>query len=351
MALSLDSLQIHNFRGFDHLRIERLGRVNLITGKNGVGKSALLEAVWLYARRGAPDKMLELLDSRDELPRRPSTMRTRTEEEEAAVLLNFKHFFYGRKPISEQGNSFAIGRNDRVLTAVLKLRASEDEGDVPWIEVVADGQKLYSTALFNVMHPHAWEFRVGNSIPCYYVKASGLTEVDIAQLWDNIALTPHEDSVIAAINIIAADIKRVTFINENDKMIGRIPVAIENGASERLPLRSLGEGMSRLFGLALALVNARDGILLIDEVESGLHYSILPDVFKLIFRVAKQSKIQVFATTHSWEAIEAFQQAAKEDNGEESMLIRLQNRKSRVIPTLFDEQALSIATREQIEVR
>ena len=50
--LILDTLGIDNFRLFQHLRIPQLSRFNLIVGKNNVGKTTLLEALWLYARRG-----------------------------------------------------------------------------------------------------------------------------------------------------------------------------------------------------------------------------------------------------------------------------------------------------------
>ena len=62
-------------------------------------------------------------------------------------------------------------------------------------------------------------------------------------------------------------------------------------------------------------------------------------------------QIQIFATTHSWDCLEAFQKAAVEDENEEGLLIRLQRKGDEIMPTLFDEQRLSIVTREQIEVR
>ena len=65
--LLLDSLEIKGYRCFEHLTIEKLGRVNLIVGENNVGKTALLEALWIYARRGKIDTLLNLLFSRDEI--------------------------------------------------------------------------------------------------------------------------------------------------------------------------------------------------------------------------------------------------------------------------------------------
>ncbi len=92
-------------------------------------------------------------------------------------------------------------------------------------------------------------------------------------------------------------------------------------------------------------------MLLIDEVDTGLHYSVLPDLWKLIFEVAHRLNVQVFATSHSWDCIQAFQQATANNENEEGVLIRLEERKTGVGAVVFDERALAIVTREQIEVR
>ncbi len=128
---------------------------------------------------------------------------------------------------------------------------------------------------------------------------------------------------------------------------------IENvaGMAEPLPLQNLGNGMWRNLGIALALLNAKDGILLIDEFENGLYYSVQPDLWRFIFRLARSLNAQVFATTHSWDCIEAFQRAASEGHQEEGLLIRLESKKGEIGVTSYDEQELTIATREHIEVR
>jgi predicted ATPase len=117
-----------------------------------------------------------------------------------------------------------------------------------------------------------------------------------------------------------------------------------------VPLRILGDGVNRLFGLILSLVSAKGGVLLVDEIETGFHYSIMPDVWKTVFRVAADLDIQVFATTHSWDCIEAFQEAAIE-HPEDGVLARLTVKGDRVIPTIFREEDLEIITWERIEVR
>jgi AAA15 family ATPase/GTPase len=171
-------------------------------------------------------------------------------------------------------------------------------------------------------------------------------------LWDNIALTDAEEHVLMALRIIAPEVERVNLIGttESNRISDRTAIVKTASSSEPVPLRSLGDGMNRLFGIALALVNSKGGMLLIDEIENGLHYSVQADVWELIFQTARQLDIQVFVTTHSWDCISAFQKAAQE-NPEDGVLIRLETKNGIIKPTLFDEKKLAIATREQIEIR
>src|SRR5437660_1052828 len=107
--LILNSLEIRGFRGFRHLQIERLGRVNLIVGKNNVGKSSLLEALQLYAFGGYPSVIWEHLRSRDE-SRYPPNSRTVDRSTGAGdPLLALKYLFYGRKDVKPHLDSIRIG--------------------------------------------------------------------------------------------------------------------------------------------------------------------------------------------------------------------------------------------------
>ena len=92
---------------------------------------------------------------------------------------------------------------------------------------------------------------------------------------------------------------------------------------------------------------------MIDEFESGLHHGVQLELWRITFKLAKKLNIQVFATTHSWDCVEAFQEAAAEDQNEGAMLIRLQQKRSGegIEAVLYDEELLAKATRQQVEVR
>ncbi len=368
--LILNSLEISRFRAFDHLQIERLGRVNLIVGKNNVGKTCLLEALQLYARRGSPELIWEILGARNESwVSRPS--RYANVED---LFPNLKYIFYGRKDIRthlEPIQIGPIGSLDEMLSLTVGWYTSQvdDEGHQKLqplqpgeIETVDNpiprftiqfGKRPhinYPIVFDPIISPRRVELK---EISCIATTANGLDRRQIGTLWDSISLTDLESDVLDAIRIIAPGVERLSLIEgpTPTKERDRLPIVKIVGIDEPLPLRSLGDGMQRMFGISLALVNARNGILLVDEIENGLHYSVQPDLWRLIFQVARRLNVQVFATTHSWDCIEAFQKATQEDAQNEGVLIRLESKKGKIIPTLFDERQLGIATREQIEVR
>jgi AAA domain, putative AbiEii toxin, Type IV TA system/AAA ATPase domain len=361
--LILNSLEIRNFRAFEHLQIERLGRVNLIVGKNNVGKTSLLEAIQLYASRAStPTFIWEIMRARREMNKPLVNVRD--------MLATLKYLYYGRNdiipglqpmrigPINSPGETLTIAIDwsiTEMRDGTLNTRPLEPGEDysadalAPRFTIQAAGTTL--SYPIDPSLPQGILRLNSNEIPCLLTPAHGLNSQRLTELWDGIALTKLQADVLATLRLIAPGLVDLTFVSTPLSGGERIPVVKIANVDEPLTLYSLGDGMLRALGISLALVNAKDGLLLIDEFENGLYYSVQPDVWRLIFRVARNLNIQVFATTHSWDCIEAFQQAAQEDTQNEGLLIRLESKKDRIVPTLFDARQLGIATREHIEVR
>ena len=128
------------------------------------------------------------------------------------------------------------------------------------------------------------------------------------------------------------------------------------GTPTPVPLNSMGDGMLRVLQLTLKLLGAKGGFLLIDEFENGLHYSVQEKVWQLVFELAEQLNVQVFATTHSWDCIESFTKVAVARTETDGVLFRLgrsvrTSDQGRVIATVFDEAALQNITQQDVEVR
>jgi predicted ATPase len=360
-SLILNSLEIEGFRVFECLTIDRLGRVNLIVGKNNVGKSCFLEALQIYAHRGSSDTIQDILISRDE-----SDRMSDSPTDINAFVDAIKYLFYERKIFAKYPSidTFEIGP---VADASLRLAVSTQWYEDPRPNLFEDGHNVSPSSISitfgneSAISIHFSEFldrrslkhsllRHVGGITSIFVPANSLDENTLAELWDNVALKSGEEDVLKGMHIVEPGVERVNLIGKARRST-RISMVKMQNAPEPIPLRSLGEGMTRLFGIVLALVNAQDGLLLIDEVDSGLHYTVYPALWRLIFQIAAQLNVQVFATTHSWDCIAGFQQAAQDAENEDGMLIRLERRQEHIVPILFDTSRLSIATRQEIEVR
>lgn len=324
--LLLDSLEIKGYRCFEHLTIEKLGRVNLIVGKNNVGKTALLEALWIYARNAGGV-------TNDILSRRDEDKGTRLYNKNRDDKSKDRHLFFNRILADEKTPEieFRVGSAKDIENSV-SLLSYYKEGNKPYLVRGKNHEKVINNE---------------------FVEVKRLDQLDVNALWDEIVNTQLKRKVFRALRILDKRIIEInvqpielTGINVNTVVLAQF----EN-ENEPLPLKSFGEGMNRLFEIALTLVKCRNGILLIDEIEIGLHYSVLPDIWKLIFKTAKDLNVQVFATTHSYDCIEAFAQAAIDDKESDGMLIRLENKSGAIKAVTFSENELETVTRRNIEVR
>jgi AAA15 family ATPase/GTPase len=307
--LLLDSLEIKGYRCFEHLTIEKLGRVNLIVGKNNVGKTALLEALWIYLNQGNSINFNQILNSRNE----------------------------NKLPVSFSGNGIIVHKH------LFNRGSNELRFQIGYIN-----EKSPLIAEWTTEHGIMAGRQTKGQIKNFFVKTDGLNNNEIIAFWDKIELTPKEEDVIQSMKFISPDLLQVRLRTVQNSE--RIPFAQVKNLEEPLTLKSFGEGLNRLFGISLALVNCKDGVLLIDEVEGGFHYSVLPDVWKLIFKTAKDLNVQVFATTHSKDCIEAFAQAAY-DSPEDGMLVRLERQGENIVAKTIEEDMLVDAVNYEVEVR
>ncbi len=389
--LILSSLEIQRFRCFRELRIGHLGRVNLIVGRNDVGKSSILEALRLFARPGSQADLLEVFSARDEVS------IAEVEAWDNGHIPDFlaEGLFFGRVASTGEDGAIRIGPLDsfistlRILFHVSYSRAmlkNQPGGPHANHEGTAGSSSNARSLLFRVgpatrVIPIARMIPGGAAVPhrdghsqarteetfsasvsevtLQHVRPDGLGASGIARLWEEVSLSPREAHVIDALRIVSPGVARVATRGLGGRVgdhsngrdaAGRVPFVKLDGLDEPIPLRALGDGANRIVGLALALVHAKGGLLLVDEIENGIHYSAQADLWRWIFETAARLRVQVFATTHSYDCIKAFEKAAGESR-EEGVLIRLARRGDRTLVGEFVEAELETAVEGNIEVR
>ena len=176
-------------------------------------------------------------------------------------------------------------------------------------------------------------------------------------LFEEVVLTPYEDFVVEALRIIEPSIERIA-TSGTERRRGAFNRAIRGGLlvrckgiRDRIPIGSMGDGIWRLLGLALALARTEGGILLVDEIDTGLHYSVMENMWKLVNQTARKQKIQVFATTHSRDCYESLAAVCRDSVSEQSEVTIQRVERGKTRSTAYSEQEIIAAAERGMEVR
>jgi len=313
----MDSFEVENFRSLKHLKLEKLARVNLLVGKNNSGKTSVLEALYMMLGVGGTSGI------------------TTIEHERRINIADFRQLFYGL---------------DVQHPIVLKAIHREEKETIPIPESLLTTS--ISAVKGNAAIPNSILSRVGKSVPittiesstAFYSKTKALkfsitrlnegdlvSEPTQAAAIDELGegfsflaaarysiaelLTTTIDRAILSRKIAAFKISKSLNlllhtmqkidprIESIDLIDGEIYFDLGPGFGTLLLLNLMGEGIQRLLDITSAIINVTGGIVLIDEIDNGLHYSALRILWKGILQAAREYDVQVFATTHSAEAL------------------------------------------------
>ena len=366
--LHLDSLQISGFRGIPDLAIPRLGRVTLLAGKNGVGKTAVLNAVQMYAARCRYSVMAKIL-------RNAGEVRRVTDDDGVETLApNWNALFYGRDLWHEPG--IRIGPYDDGCQMAVKS-AYTDLTEISQSNLLPAHMQLFNSnilALVVTYEGRHWNIPIDDALPslphrlrqpsvpelpdeigCEQLGPGLPSPLALARFWDNLVIRDEHSLAVAALNLMLdAPAEWVAVVGDTAQRgsaQGRRVIVKMTGETTPVPLQSLGDGATRLLGVALAIANSRNGFLLIDEAENGIHHSIQQNFWNLVLQTAQKYKVQVLATTHSWDCVVGFAKAATNLPDITGMLYRIQRNGQRLRAVEYPESELIIAAEHRIEVR
>jgi energy-coupling factor transporter ATP-binding protein EcfA2 len=378
MSKLINILNVSRFRSLREVTAGPFGQVNLITGRNNSGKSSILEAIRILVTDGAPNTLQSILNYREE--NRISSLE-RDLKLSADDTVSISNLFYGFPSLDGCSKAFTIEAKNENNSLTKKvsigvkwylqqfdpeqgkkiIEATRDDMfaevvgvsmPVPMLEINASSRRLLVVEIDRLQRSPIMiaDDIKGGLTPCVYIDPSSRATSYFGNMWDFIALTESEKDVVVALKIISPEIEGVSMVGGGSDHRVRTAIVKSKNHASPIALRTFGDGINRLFSIILSLVRAKGGVLLIDEIENGLHYSIQSKVWQVIFEMSRRLNVQVFATTHSWDCIESFQVAANSDEAE-GVLVRLTAKGDTIIPTLFRENELAIAAKEQIEIR
>ena len=313
----LERLRIRGFRGFEDLEIDGLSRINLFAGRNNVGKSSLLEAIFLLGAAGDPRMALNThivrMQGRAEAP--PSVWETlwtplfRQLDTDERITISGSHASVGDMrltielecPVTTEVHRTGDGNvltGERSGDRLLKFTYIDPEVGQIQSEARNAGDKVTF---------HRKETRVAFGGAMIQPGRGDVRDdaVDLGKLRKR----KRGDLLLDALRVLEPKLSGI----EDNASSGTPMIWVDIGLRELVPLSVLGAGVSHLTRIVLATASSPGGVVLVDEIENGLHHSVLAAVWGVIAKAAEQFNVQVFATTHSFECVEAAYEALGPD--------------------------------------
>ena len=381
-AVLLRDLKIENYRSFENYKLEGLARVNLLVGDNNCGKTSVLEAAYILSRRGDQMAIASVLDDRGDT----ALVEDRIRNRQPTLVARLPNLFGSRVSENPLERRFDLGSVDfgqlallmttnagwktstekpisgSALSAIAALSAGDPKDRVMLSHFLGQGETVSAKLLTRDGFLELDRFQSlavdGRSLTkqseegaCCFISTKSLAPELLKAYWASLLNNTQESLAIEAVRIVLPELTSIVFLPESHSAPDNRADVLLDINKQRRSLASFGEGVSRLLSLGAALGVTQFGRLFIDEIDTGLHYSKLSDMWRMVIKAAKKLELQIFATSHSLDCIRALEEACDNDESlrDEVALFSIDRRMDEAVRYGGDE--LSVVVAHEIEVR
>jgi len=363
----LEKISITNFKKLKDLSIEGFGRVNIICGSNNSGKTSILEAI--YALTSMNRQINFGLVARGFLTRSPLQIGNNNIE----VMKNLFYLFDFNLPILVKSNERelsikykAVNEPNYDAAIVSTTDSNLSTSDRNHVATMRGPDRSVSVEVRNLVNNDIASIeiydttlkiipsdKVFHTLPCCMVSES--TQIRRGESQQNqygemsslISRNMETDVVNQGLKMFAYEFNSIA-IAYNQIVIGHSDYPI------KMPLSTFGTGLQRVLFIVASIMNSKDGIVLVDEIENGIHYSIMPKLWEVIFKLTQQYNCQLFVTTHSEEFMKYVMSDDKvwNENKQDFRCITLYTEKDGgIIPSILPGSEFENMTDRKIELR
>lgn len=303
-----NKIEIERFRGIKRASIEGFKQVNLFFGKNNCGKSSLLESLFLasglsnpllpinvnfmrgYNKARLNDLKLDFYNLDSNYP-----IHIRLENEERRDLkLNL---------IEQEQNNVSLNAGDTNILSNIEEGKYGLKFDFKINDKHFESQLVFnsanSTDATRIVSKHYVE-----SLRCIYLSPKYDFSTSIQGL-KNILQNKDERFIVEGLRLIEPRVKDFIFTDKE--------MLVDVGLAKRIPINMMGDGARKIVSLLTSVYDCKNGILLIDEISNGFHYSVMRDLWKVLIDAVVKNHTQLFATTHDVDSIKGLRDAALEN--------------------------------------
>jgi len=384
----IGAFTIGRFRGILDLQLHGLGQINLLVGENNAGKTSVLEAFSLYSNPLDERRWRQVANSREVLTNAASSVTalrlidrltwlffqresdTYISPDVPALLLTAPDFLslkemsasYKKYLALEQARYAVPGREGDIQVEHMQIEVSVTQRsrsmpDQPALFDMDEHQQKILDFSENSRPSLAMgdQFLIATQLLSPFThRVSSLQP----HLWSRVVTAGLKDSTLQLLHSYDSKIQDIDLVliqsadtHRSGERRNSIVLSVKHQHLGRAPLSTFGDGLRRIFTLAAAIPQCRDGLLLIDELETSIHTKALRGTFTWLVNACRENNVQLFATTHSLEAIDAVIDACKDD-ATDLVAYRLEQKEKQTKATRFDKSMLTRLREELgLEVR
>lgn len=339
-------IEIKRFRGIKDAVIGDFKRVNLFFGRNNCGKSSLLDALFLATGLSNPL-----------LPINVNVMRGYNKTRLKDLELNFYNLD-SAQPIhicveNKEKRNIEISlfeNNKRDVsfdTNTIDIHSNVIEGEYGLkFNFEINEESFESELRFDLSTTtNTIDFpkKYVESLRCIYLTPKYDFNTSIQGL-ENILKNKDEDFIIEGLRFIEPRVKDFIFTEEG--------IFVDIGIEKRIPINMMGDGVRKIVSLLTVIYDCKDGIVLIDEISNGFHYSVMSNLWNVIIKAAIKNNTQLFITTHDYDSIKGLRDTALNIYDENVATFKLLRTSDDELKALhYSLESVDYSINQEIEIR
>lgn len=322
----LNAMHIHSFRGLKDVSLKNFSKINLFVGENNAGKTSLLEAIYLMANYSTKQGFVRLARMREQyyMP----MMRTTSTEELVHWLFNETvqpieikfdlqenpHYIY----CSLTEEEFIVLRDD--FENELDMLENNEQIVIDQTITIYDNEEKRGEPiehkLINSIEKQVETIKRERSLfECHFISAIDHRMTPLSPyLIDDLVKDGERPALLEALRQFDKKINGIELLMSNNRGGRTRPVPyIQHETLGLVPVSMFGDGVRKALVIASQVIRFKGGIILIDEIETGIHTKLIPVFFTWLTEICSLYDVQLFATTHSLEALDGMLKANGKD--------------------------------------
>ena len=367
----IKNITIENYKLFKSFHLEEIPRILLIGGKNNCGKTSFLEAVFFIFNCNNPDMFMRHLSWRQ--------LNAITNNAESLLGPSFYNFNLDQSIIFEytlllhnlhnipQTTGRKLSYRFQLPKQVVHKYRGENTIEIPPQQIIAmtQGASLGSVEIDYHLpnnsksllsldqkgqsisnRPEQIQYNLGVNV-AFLSSIVPLNSIVKCEVYGRLDRVNNTKPILEALKGLEPKLQSLSIIP-----IGNQPALHGDiGIGKKIPLSLMGQGIEHLLSILLLIVQARNGIALMDEIENGFHHSILPRIWEIIAKQAETNNVQIMATTHSRELIMGAVEGIPEHLREDFKYIRIDRDGDKFDPKIYNFENMHSALEFNLEVR